>query len=316
MCKVYFASSVMKYAPHRFAGTPALHAYIESYLEPVDKYNVGRVAISLDIFLHMRRSCYYISGGHNSDGQTRTARSKDAGTKTHQHSQSTPRSRYRSSVQREPVLRSQRSSPGPLRNAAAAQHRGDVDSGCGRCLWSLPAHVLSGAECFQPGWPGWIIARSTWSQGWPQGDDRCSRVRSEPEVGRAGSDHCPVHSSGSGTLRNYDPPAQSRAGAGTRQKKTPRPDLNASFAAATAETYEALRPHLVDPTGQHGATAGRAVLLRHGMIAWATTLNQAPTSPVTVRPPTLPATSSDIATELIRFIASLILNSGKDRCYA
>jgi len=97
-------------------------------------------------------------------GQTRTARPKDAGTETHQHSQSTPRSRYRSSVQTEPVLRSQRSSPGPLRDAAAAQHRGDVDSRCGRCVWSLPAHVLSGAECFQPGWPGWIVARSTWSE--------------------------------------------------------------------------------------------------------------------------------------------------------
>src|SRR6476660_9623160 len=69
MCKVYFASSVMKYAPHRFAGTPALHAYIESYLEIADKHNGGRVAILLDIYLHMRRNCYYILGGHNSDGQ-------------------------------------------------------------------------------------------------------------------------------------------------------------------------------------------------------------------------------------------------------
>lgn len=101
-----------------------------------------------------------------------------------------------------------------------------------------------------------------------------------------------------------------------RGKKTPPPDLNTSFAAEAAETYEALRPHLVDRTGQHGAAAGRAALLRHGMIAWASPLNQASTSPVTVRPPTLAAASSDIATELVRFIASLILNSGKDRCYA
>jgi hypothetical protein len=316
MCKGHFASAVIKYVPHCLAETPALHAYIELNLALLDKNSIGRVAILLDIYWHMRRNCYYIAGEHNSDGQTRTARPKDAGTETHQHSQSTPGSRYRSSVQREPVLRSQRSSPGPLRDAAAAQHRGDVDSRCGRCLWSLPTNVLSGAECFQPGWPGWIIARSTWSQGWPQSDDRCSRLRSKPEGSRAGSDHCPVHSSGSGTLRNYDPPTQSRAGAAARQKKTPRPDLNAFFAAEAAETYEALRPHLVDPTGQHGATAGRAVLLRHGMIAWATTLNQAPTSPVTARPPMLAATSSDIATELVRFIASLILNSGKDRCYA
>jgi hypothetical protein len=316
MCKIDFASHVMKYAPRRFCRVLGVQANICEFSRVV---HIDRKPTQAQFGLttaFMRHNNYYISGKRYPDGQTRTARPKDAGAETYQHSQPTPGSRHRSSIQTESVLRCQRSSPGPLRDAAAAQHRGDVDSRCGRRVWGLAAHVLSGAESFRPRWPGWIVARSTWSQGWAQGDHRRSRLRSTSEGGRTCGDYCPVHSTGAGALRNYDPPAQSRAGAGAQQKKTPRSDLNTSFAAEAAETYEALRPHLVDPTGPPGATGGRAVLLRHGMVAWATALSPSPTSPATLRPPTLAPASPDIAKELVRFMASLILNSGKDRCYA
>src|SRR5689334_12852193 len=52
----------------------------------------------------MRHNYYYKRYERNSDGQTCTARPKDAGTETHQHSQSTPRSRYRSSVKQNPFF--------------------------------------------------------------------------------------------------------------------------------------------------------------------------------------------------------------------
>jgi hypothetical protein len=125
-----------------------------------------------------------------------------------------------------------------------------------------------------------------------------------------------VRSSRPGTLRSYSTPAQSRAGSGAEQKKTARTEVKFPLPIEAAAAYEALRAHLIDPTDRPGIGAGRIVLLRRGMLAWACAYDQLPTSPALLCPLTGSPVPSMVATELVQFIAGLILSSGKDPCYA
>jgi hypothetical protein len=264
----------------------------------------------------MRRNYYYIQKKHDPDGQTRTTRPEGAGTQAHWHAESTPRSRGRSPVQRKSVLRSQGSAPSSLRDAAEAQRRRDVDPRRGGRFWGLSPHLLSGTRGLQSGWSGRPVAQSAWSKGWAQGDGRSSRVHSKLEVGRTWAEHRPVRAGRSGALWSYTPPAQPGAGFGAKQKKTAQTDLKFPLPTEAVAAYEELRAHLIDPTDRPGSGAGRVVLLRRGMLAWACACNQSPASPALLYPPAGLPVPSNLARELVQLIAGLILSSGKDQCYA
>jgi hypothetical protein len=78
-----------------------------------------------------------------------------------------------------------------------------------------------------------------------------------------------------------------------------------------------LRVHLVNPADQPGAAAGRIVLLRHGMLAFACARCQPPPpSSTSLCPPAASPVPSTVAIELVQLMAGLILSSGKDSCYA
>ena len=79
-----------------------------------------------------------------------------------------------------------------------------------------------------------------------------------------------------------------------------------------AAAYESLRAHLIDPTDRPGIGAGRVVLLRRGMLAWACAYDQLPASTALLCPPTGSPVPSIVATELVQFLAGLILSSGKE----
>ena len=260
----------------------------------------------------MRRNYNYIENERDPDGQTRTTRPEGGGTQAHRHAQSSPRSRGRSPVQKESVLRSQRSSPSSLRDAAAAQRRRYVDSRRGCRFWSLSPHLLSGTSGLQSGWSGRLVAQSAWPKGWAQGDGRSSRVRSKLEGGRTWADHRPVRAGRPGALWSYTPPAQSRAGFDAKQKKTAQTDLKSPLPTETAAAYEELRAHLIDPTNRPGIGADRVVLLRRGMLAWACAYDQLPAPPALLCPPTGSPVPSVVATQLVQFLAGLIFSSGKE----
>jgi hypothetical protein len=83
-----------------------------------------------------------------------------------------------------------------------------------------------------------------------------------------------------------------------------------------AQAYEALRCDLLQPSRQNGCGNGRAILLRRGLMAWTCERDNAilPT-------PTPPSASesqvpSEVASELIRLMAGLILSRRKECCHA
>jgi hypothetical protein len=92
--------------------------------------------------------------------------------------------------------------------------------------------------------------------------------------------------------------------------------LKFSVADDAAAAYEMLRPSLIDPADQSGATRGRTVLLRQGMLAWANASKPVPASSVSPSPGGGPPVPSEVWRELVQVMAGLILSKGKDCPYA
>jgi hypothetical protein len=125
-----------------------------------------------------------------------------------------------------------------------------------------------------------------------------------------------VRQSHSKTLCNYHTQTQSRASSGAAQKKTASPDLKSSIPGDAAAAYEALRRYLIDPADQSGATRGPAVLLRHGMLAWASASRPMPASSLSPSPVGRSPVPSEISRELVQVMAGLIFHYGKDSVHA
>ena len=78
-----------------------------------------------------------------------------------------------------------------------------------------------------------------------------------------------------------------------------------------AAAYEGLRPSLLDLSSPHGSGTGRVVLRRRGMLAWAHALETTPTAsraPWSRGAAAQGAVSSDITTDLVQLMATLILS--------
>jgi hypothetical protein len=85
--------------------------------------------------------------------------------------------------------------------------------------------------------------------------------------------------------------------------------------AEVSDAYEDLRSALLDPSHPQGSITGRALMLRHGMLAWAQAWATTPAGPP--MPRSLPAAArepvpSDITPELVQFMAGLILRHHKE----
>jgi hypothetical protein len=83
-----------------------------------------------------------------------------------------------------------------------------------------------------------------------------------------------------------------------------------------AQAYEVLRCDLLQSSGQNGWGNGRAILLRRGLLAWTRERDNNAILPT----PTPPSGSesrvpSEIASELVRLVAGLILSRKKECCY-
>src|SRR6266700_1118695 len=94
----------------------------------------------------MRHNIIYISDAERSDGQTEKARSENAGAETDWRPQPSPRLCFRHFVPRESILRSQGSSPGPLRDAAPTQGGESLDRRCGYTTFGVSRPTVYQAQ--------------------------------------------------------------------------------------------------------------------------------------------------------------------------
>jgi hypothetical protein len=84
--------------------------------------------------------------------------------------------------------------------------------------------------------------------------------------------------------------------------------VSISVDADVVAAYEILRPYLIDPTDHSGASCGSAVLLRHGMLAWASALRQMPASSLSPTHADRSPLPSGVSRELVQLMAGLILH--------
>ncbi|PYU24356.1 MAG: hypothetical protein DMG30_09130 [Acidobacteria bacterium] len=92
--------------------------------------------------------------------------------------------------------------------------------------------------------------------------------------------------------------------------------MKSSIPGDAAAAYEALRPYLIDPADQSGATRGPTVLLRHGMLAWASASRQVLDSWPSPAPAGRSPIPSEVSRELVQMMAGWILHRGKDSVHA
>jgi hypothetical protein len=306
MCKGDYASYARINSPHRWLRHKAkgedvciiVHINGQHLLE----LSHSRICLTFSV----RRNYYYISNRYL-NAQTQPARPENQRTETDWHVQSPCGNRDRSLVPTEPFLRSPRSPAGPLRNATTTYRRRNVSSRCCYGFWRFAPHVLSGSRSVPTVRTSGAIAGAARAEGCTQVDHRSSGLHGQFAGVRSQAHHRGVRQSHSTTFCNFHPQTQPRASSGTAQKKTTSPDLRFPISVDAVAAYETLRPYLIDPADHSGANCGSAVLLRHGMLAWAGTLRQMPTSLLS---PTLADRSplpSAVSKELVQLMAGLIL---------
>lgn len=92
--------------------------------------------------------------------------------------------------------------------------------------------------------------------------------------------------------------------------------MNFPITEGAIEAYERLRFHLLELSGQNGSNPERVILLRRGMLTWTQERNHLMASTAApVFTPISPAvgspSSGELATELVRLMASLILSGSE-----
>src|SRR6266487_2312800 len=246
----------------------------------------------------MRRNTTYII--ERSDGQTEKARSENAAVETNRHPQPSTRFSVRYAVQRKPILRSQGSSPGPLRDAAPTQHGGSFHCRCGFPVWRFTPHGVSGPDCLPGGGPKRFAPQATWAQGRAQAFCRGHRLCADAASWRTELNDCRLCSGRSGKIWYCGPPPESRAGV-VGQKKTAESRVSLPIPEGAVEAYEALRQCVVQ-LDSIGHLEGLRVFVRCGLAAWA----QIRPAVVPSRPPESPFPSGVEAPDLDSFGAELV----------
>jgi len=88
--------------------------------------------------------------------------------------------------------------------------------------------------------------------------------------------------------------------------------LSSSIPDDAAAAYEALRPSLLNSVDQPEAPLGAAVLLRQGMLAWASASRPVPASSLSSTSAGRLPLPLEVSRELVQVMAGLILHSGKE----
>ena len=323
MCKVNVASYVKRILPQadrRAADYYRFSVWSESCESLISLIIAKQQAASLGIYsggysyfgyllkMRMRRNVVYITF-ELSHGHTEKTRPKNAGVNTDRYPQPSSRFCFRRSVQRESILRSQRPSPGSLRDGAPSHCGKSLDRRCRRQVRRFAAYHLPCPGCIPASRSERLASQAAWTQTKAQAVGRGPRVCEELACHRTELDHRRLCPSRSQRVRYYGAPSQSGASIG-RQKKTAPCDSSPIPEAAVA-AYEELRRKVILPNGrgEHLETLG--VFMRRGLATWAQIW------PASVSAHSFQSRAESLVldrfgTELVRLVAGLILSTRQE----
>ena len=100
------------------------------------------------------------------------------------HAESSPPESPARELSGQRVLRSGRSAPGQVRDAAASGRRQTTGQPGGKEFWLFAAVLLSGTDSISGGWPQWASATQTRAAIWAQADQRTNAVCDTTSGGR------------------------------------------------------------------------------------------------------------------------------------
>lgn len=318
MCKVNIAAYDRRILPHRqrpgrpgyFVWPGTFHNIAYGSIKK-DSIRGNGLQFVLDLIRCVRHNNTYILCARLSDGKAEKARPQDTGAQTHRYPELAPRIDFGRLVQRELILRSQGSSPGPLRNAAPTRRGRKLDRRCGYQLRCFAPDLLPVAGSIPASGPKRTASQAPWAKGRTQALHQRHRICAELAGHRAGPDDRRLYQSSSRKVWNLSSPPQSGTGVG-EQKKTAQASVSSSISEGALSAYEELRRQAVQPDGRIRQSEGFSVLMRCGLAAWA----QLGPSTVSTRLPeplcALPVLASPGA-ELIRLLASLILSTRQEK---
>jgi hypothetical protein len=218
----------------------------------------------------------------------------------------TARRSDRSIVCHRRLLRSQRSGPSQVRDAAPRAERGPLGDRCRDGFWLLATLVLSSSFSLRAGWACWIGSAQTRPQAGPQADRRgCGLYRrNAPEAaarshsGIGALDPSAFWDQGSSTKHRTQPAASS--------KKTPLNESGAHLGANLdlTEQYEQLRREASHRSEHRGEGLGLALFLRRGMTAWMQAWSQC--TEVAAKAHLQPAITAAVPIDLRMQVATLL----------
>jgi len=183
------------------------------------------------------------------------------------HAESSPPEGPARELSGQRVLRSGRSAPSQVRDAAAGGRRPTTGQPGGKEFWLFASVILSGTGSISRGWPRRASATQTRAAIWAQADQRTDAVCDTTPDGRAGDLQSSTGGSNRAAFRHLGSPSQHRPSVAASKKTpvSPTPDALSLSDRQLVAAYEELRCQAVQGW-QRGP--GLALMITRGFRCW------------------------------------------------
>lgn len=183
------------------------------------------------------------------------------------HAESSPPEGPARELSGQRVLRSGRSAPGQVRDAAAGGRRQTTGQPSGKEFWLFASVLLSGTGSISGGWPHRASATQTRAAIWAQADQRTDAVCDTTPDGRAGDLQSSTGGSNRAAFRHLGSPSQHRPSVAASKKTpvSPTPDALSLADRRLVAAYEELRCQAVQGWRRG---PGLALMITRGFRCW------------------------------------------------
>src|SRR5271157_6539205 len=210
MCKVNFAAYVKRTMPHHRTVWNSMRQNAAKTSRSCGRVTLDRQYV--EAYLDLQ------NGARNRYAYAAATRPEAPSIGARRRAQPTSGCRQRSAVQWEPVLRSQGSGSGSLRDGAASRRRPDARQRCGSTIRSLPTNLLQGAEHTRGFWSSRARTPAPRAKRGPQALRQGGGLRHCSQSQTARLDDATVSRRHRGGIRHQSSPTQLGAGPGAQKK--------------------------------------------------------------------------------------------------
>ena len=226
------------------------------------------------------------------------------------HAESSPPEGPARELSGQRVLRSGRSAPGQVRDAAAGGRRQTIGQPGGKEFWLFASILLSGTDSISGGGPQRASATQTRAAIGPQADQRTDALCDTTPGGGPGNLQSPTGGSNRAAFRHFGSPSQHRPSVAASKKTpvSPKPDALSLADRRLVAAYEELRCQALQGWRRG---PGLALMITRGFRCWMEACShllviECSSRPAPADQPQSPM-SSGLRGELVILLASMLL---------